>query len=439
MADNITIVKDLFPKFSDEKIQDALDSAQGDVNTACTMLLSEQEAINSMNCSTETPEKMDSLESPGMRFTKSSPVNLRTRLKKPALSFGSPKSSRLNLQEIDSKEKVWAASSNEINKIIQLTNVSEKMARNAYYLNSFNSAKAVIDLIIEFDKYVTRYGFDDLNWHQTTTPQNLTNLGGKVQSGQGPAHLKTRQSKSETNEKSVRFKLSKPSSQKHTSNYKYDEWSSEAQELKNLVSSNDSLRSISPDFLKASLEFFEGDVIKTIIVAQHIIQSGSTKSTFLNLSSSRKSEEQDITNNIGLSLPQKKVATKNDGGLAKPMFLSDQNYTKTANTPRSIHTRPSIDLHGYFPDEAVITAEACLDEWWNEELHERELNKQNLKQIKAMNVPAFKITTGRGLHSVGGYSKVRQRIKMFLDANSYVYIEEPSFFVIEGRRRFHRI
>lgn len=87
------------------------------------------------------------------------------------------------------------------------------------------------------------------------------------------------------------------------------------------------------------------------------------------------------------------------------------------------------------PYEAELIAERCLNVWWTKELALREMNGQRLNQIKAINLAPFKIITGRGLHSVGGVSKVRIKVKKFLDTCLYSYTEEASYFIVEGKKK----
>ena len=95
----------------------------------------------------------------------------------------------------------------------------------------------------------------------------------------------------------------------------------------------------------------------------------------------------------------------------------------------------SLDFHGFLPSTAVELLKKALEIWWGEELSEREMNaKRSITNNKALYVKPLTVITGRGMHSVGGISKVRVQVKKYLTSNNYIFWEEPSFFTIEGKK-----
>ena len=116
------------------------------------------------------------------------------------------------------------------------------------------------------------------------------------------------------------------------------------------------------------------------------------------------------------------------------VFVDDESYKKGLTIVQDTFTNYRADLHGFLPDEAVSIVRECLKKWWAEELILREQKAQRLNQRIVANVKPFTIITGRGIHSVGGVSKVRKKVKYFLENNTFVFLEEPSFFIVEGKK-----
>ncbi|CUS20621.1 LAQU0S01e10792g1_1 [Lachancea quebecensis] len=446
---------ELFPGVSENKLRDTLKSAGGDAQIACSMILSEQETLHQMaekslsNISSDSAEAEVRENRHAQTFSEQScldknhtnirkgTVNLKKRIWRPVHSFTKDQSSRLELDQATSaKPNAWVSATDSIQDIIYYTKVTPKTAQKAFYKKTLNSARAIIDIICHYDEYAEDIsGFrqpDDKLLEYRTPQRGIAKAGGRVQSSTGFAHKK----KPVGTVLSAEWNEPATFSPRSENNYKYDSSSSEAKELNSIITSNPSLRAINPSFSKRALEFYEGDVEWTMLTLIFIFEKSCAQYTFMDVSS--KAPSPNSLKNIS---KVSKDLVKPRGVVAEAVrfdpscFASDENYDRALLILDGIFTLYTADLHGFLPYEAELVAERCLDVWWKKELAMREMNGQRLNQIKAINLAPFKIITGRGLHSVGGVSKVRIKVKKFLDTGLYAYAEEASYFVVEGKKR----
>lgn len=454
-SQDLALLAELFPSVNENKLRGTLKSAGGDAQVACSMILSEQETLNQMaknSLSNDTDGRSEG-EGMGSRHAKAlseenfpdenhtkarkGAVNLKKRMWRPIHSFTKGQSSRLELDQAAAvHSNAWVSATGSIQDIIHYTNAAPKAAQKAFYKKTLNSARAIIDIIYHYDEYAEDINGSRLpgdNEPEYGTPQrDFMKAGGRVQSPTGFAHKKKPVGLvfSADQERATIF------SPRSEENYKYDSSSLEAKELNSIITNNPSLRAISPSFSKRALEFYEGDVERTTLTLIFIIEKNCAQYTFVDAASkapSLNSQKNLSKVNKGSVKPRRMGAEI--GGLDPSCFASDENYDRALLIIDNILTMYTADLHGFLPYEAELIAERCLNVWWTKELALREMNGQRLNQIKAINLAPFKIITGRGLHSVGGVSKVRIKVKKFLDTCLYSYTEEASYFIVEGKKK----
>ncbi|SCU89715.1 LANO_0D06106g1_1 [Lachancea nothofagi CBS 11611] len=450
MSNQLSALEILFPNVNETILQTTLNSANGDVEMASNMILSEQEAISQMREKGQELSESDFESSPTLPSCPSSEggngrgrpesqkgaVNLKKRLYRPVHSFQKLENTGSTSAPL-SQKKVWATSGDHVREIVSYTDVSSATAHAAFYKRSLDPARAVVDIIYHYEEYLSEL---EKSRSETTSAASqhgvenpMTKVGGRVQSSQGLAHSKqTNFDAKESTQTEGKQNTSVPAPQ--TSDTDYQNLEDELNELKTIVTSNPLLKAVSPYFLKTALRFYRGDVLRTTVVAAYIIENNCAQYTFIDASANTIPNE-----NHESKLKSKSPVIPSDVGLhnhllAPNSFASDANYEKALRICETMFETYTADLHGFLPHEAVLIAQTCLKRWWDEESNLRELNAHRINLIKAQNVASFKIITGRGLHSLGGISKVRIKIKRFLEESSYAYIEEASFFIIEGKR-----
>lgn len=428
-------------------MQRTLTSAGGDADVACSMILSEQETMSRMqdnllsnkaNTNQEKfPDLPDACENEVPR--KRGAVNLKKRLWRPVHSFEKIHGSNyIKNSTTPIKTNAWSSATDSIQDIQNYTHAPLKIAQNAFYKKSLNPARAIIDIIYHYTQYLLEFSESSSlssppREHETTNVK-LTNTGGRVQSVRGLAHSKhisaaipaeTKKSKSQGTASSIK------------QTYVYHPSSDEAMELNSIIGSNPSLKAINPEFLKQALIFFDGDVAQTTLVAVFIMDCDAARFTFIDVGPKVPivKHHQNLKTCPGTTTAKEKAASSDSTVLDPASFVSDESYDNAVKICEDVFNNYTADLHGFLPHEATLITQTCLKTWWSEELALREINGHRLNQIKAVNVAPFKVITGRGLHSVGGISKVRIKVRSYLESNAYVYLEEPSFFIVQGKRK----
>ncbi|SCV01434.1 LAME_0G16204g1_1 [Lachancea meyersii CBS 8951] len=454
MSDQTSTLTLLFPHVSENVLMKTLDSANGDVEMATNMILSEQESLNRMrtmsavsdvdfeNGNDETlPSSVDEKSSQERPKEQRNAVNLKKRLYRPAHSFDKVRPA--DTISVSSPNKTWSSTQNQIRKVVDLTDVPFKIAQTAFYKKSLSAARAAIDIIHHYDDYVS--DFKSFPSPPPAPPSQLSShlapvrVGGRVQSVQGLAHRRggaTAASKENDFRAATRHSESiPPIIACATSPESLAETSCD---LDATIASNPLLKSISPSFFKLVLKFYAGDVVRTTMLAAFIIDNNCSRYTFTEATSAPAYDAAGKLQpqvKIVAGTPEPTAYSKPDfHGLVPSSFTSADNYNQALQVFENVFRTHTADLHGFLPQEAAKLAQMCLSNWWDNETSLREMNAHRPNLIKAQNIAPLKIITGRGLHSLGGVSKVRIKIKKLLDSNNYVYTEEPSYFIIEGRR-----
>lgn len=338
--------------------------------------------------------------------------------------------SKAHIDNLQGNKKYWKNNKESIQLIIDYGNVSPEIASKAFFTNSFNSIKALINLVYCYDDYLNQSSTKSFEQQSDMLGQNNITMGGKVQFNQDISHRRDQTQLDFNNSKNV---LSKKNVCSFPRNYICDNSSPQYIELKSIIQSNHALKNINSHFFKKALEFYNGDVIKTVslglLIADHNCSSFTFEFMTSQDSNSKNTSYQKSTHKGNI----KDCRIKDNKNLG--IFSDSIKYERAIDIIDNLFNKPIVDLHNFFPDEAEAIVNECLKRWWLQEKSLRERNKQNLKQIKVLNVPQLVIITGRGIHSVGGKSVIRQKIKKILIDGHYLILEEPSYFVILGKKR----
>ncbi|QLL30607.1 hypothetical protein HG536_0A04250 [Torulaspora globosa] len=442
---------DVFPDKKRSEVINALESANGDLQNACTILLAESTgAGNSML--EDSPDPLQELE---LMFPDVDPSKIGTiydrcqsietaiteLLSLPLLRLEDDEEQKRAERQVQTSQSAdssgaakegtaWKSVSHKIKTIQRYTDVPDCVARQAFHECSFDITRAIIKLVWTTDYYgsaqATRMSNDD-----SKEQKPLQNpRGGKVQSAKGFAH----------STKNVFDKLDHeteitPQPRCSDDMYMFPESSAKFEELEEILQSNPTMRSISKAFLKRALTFYRGNLSMTTSLALHIIeadlQSATYKSRvdFLDMEKGFKISAENFPRRQATSSGPNKPSTFD------PLELqNDEHYRKSQEMIAKIFDVPRLDFHGFTPKNAIIILEICLDKWWMQELSEREMNRQKLSISRALNVVPLKVITGRGIHSVGGVSTLKIRVRRYLNDNNYLYSEESAYFIIEGKK-----
>ncbi|SCU94763.1 LADA_0G11012g1_1 [Lachancea dasiensis] len=452
MSEAISSLVVLFPNVNESVLEKTLESANGDVGVACNMILSEQEALCHSNEDELTNEVLPvEAETKDSRKTENTsrspnlgPVNLKKRLYRPIHSFEKLQPTGC-LSNKAANTKAWNASADHIREIVEHTDVPKNIAQIAYHKQALNPARAIIDIIYHFSSHVFRV---EAPTSQSGGPESTTaypstsilGVGGRVQSTRGLAHRKDMNFgfKERSNEQG-----DEAHNRLDTKELDKDKGDSESlirasYELNLTIASNPPLKAINPLFWKTALRFYRGDILRTTLVGSYILNNNSSQYTFIDAVAKQTSsgfpESTTGTKKNVTSKLRPPSSTSDKQSISQSSFDTKDKYARALQIFDDLFNTHSADLHGFYPQEAKAVAQACLETWWEEEISLREINADRARLIRAQNIAPIKIITGRGLHSVGGISKVRNTIKSFLDQYNYVYTEEASYFVVEGRR-----
>lgn len=446
----------IFPDKTKTQLSNALGSADGNLHHACTLLLSE--STSEEESRSETPNALGSLRAmfPEVDsatidevYKRSDSIESATSelLSLPLLSlvdgeeqkntekqFKSKKSrNALNSSE-NGREASWKSIPEKIKLIRLYTGVSDSNARRAFHESSLDMVKAIVRLIWGQEYFESNS--DEVKVAHTKTSRPKAKQG-RVQAGTGFAHA-TKQNSFEIISSNATSSDGKERIVKDASEpYVYYDESREARELQDILRSNTDMRTISLPFLKRALCFYHGDLQRTISLALFIIESDGSKATYGLTVPTLDSKELFSFKIAGHTLPKTKetiMEPANGAQLNSHEFQSEEHYLEGLRMIENVFTRTRLDFHGFVPQDAIRVLKHCLNKWWTQEMKDREMNSQNLYVSKALNVTPLEVVTGRGIHSAGGVSTLKIKVRKYLDGENYLYWEEPAYFVIEGKK-----
>ncbi|KAG0662974.1 hypothetical protein C6P45_000926 [Maudiozyma exigua] len=443
---------EMFPDVSSNVIENALKSSNNDINLSISFILSDDmmenlqlEHIvsknNDSNTETIDPKLSDLYE----MFPKINSIIIRSYFDSHKEDIKKTIADLLDY-EILSKEDAqdqkrtenfiknsnkgdnissWGSTQDKIDLIVQFTEVDEVNAHKCYQNNHMNAIMAIIDIIQNNIKNESQRP------QSSPLPQKSTAVRrtGRVQSAHGIAYGPT--PSYTNNKKPIDQNSSVPSIKPWVGrNFIYSEHSEEMMELESIISSNVDFRNINPMFIRNALKYYNGSVEQTIDCLMLIITNKGSKFTFIN---NNKEENQFIETNSWKS-------RKNNNLTTVPIAA---HYTQTNNSLSLPDTRSflynlfdnyKLDFHGLLPSQATDILSKALRKWWDKEIEEREMSNKRFNLVNVCCVNPLIVITGRGIHSVGGISKVRIQVRKYLNSSTFVFDEEPSFFVIYGKK-----
>jgi hypothetical protein len=295
-----------------------------------------------------------------------------------------------------------------------------------------------VDIINSYKSHTNIQGKDTYeSGLQAATRGTHIPQGGKVQSNSSNNNTKSINSSSDKIDKEP---------------YVYSESNSEVIYLGEIVSADKTLVNISWEFYINCLIYFEGEISKVLELVFFIIEKDGIEATYkeTKLDYSQIAQSKKLT-----TKNSSKVTGKRQTRQLPSVSLPQKSYTPSASSTnrredleldgvqlslqrRQLHLAKQedrIDLHHFNVKNAKFTCSKALDEWWSDELKMREdVGKSEPGKIARLLEP-FIIITGRGIHSDGGISKVRQAINAMLNKSPYIYDEpEVGVFKVKGRK-----
>lgn len=443
------LLKELFPDVAGEKLELTLESAQGDVELATSMLLSEMESDHHVNGNDNGVTTIDHVHEVELMFPdidaatvasvyrqeKGMVPNVITHL----LNLEYLKNESMAEQEgekhveqigIPLKRKAWKSTYDEMDTVAHVLQWPQDQIPHLtqlYQENSFSSRRTIVSIILDQIHPMSR------------SPRPITQISrhdfSRVQSNRGFAHKKGKQQNN--NLSSLLNKKQATQKQQHIEQQRititYDEYL-------DMIKEDPYCQGVNPQFVSNLFQYFKVDSIdhndntnkadleSCFRVLSYILDDPNGVAFTFN-----KHPDGDGSWNVVVSNtngPGNKRNSKNYS------VASSNNKNRLTMDPQNddVFQTFKIDFHGYSPKQAVTTLNQIMNSWWDEELKQRELNNYNLRQRDVVCLEPLMVVTGRGIHSIGGKSPVRIQVKRYLQLNGYLFHEEPSYFQVYGKK-----
>lgn len=424
MDHDLAVLVEMFPNVPTQAVQTALESSGYVVDDACAMLLSDQQQLR------EDPEEQLQAMFPNINRKTIQQVyeeqggsdGAVAELLNHSLLVEEEEQQQRAKEGEESRQSLKRTSSGpeQCVKTVRLhTDVSEAEAKQFSYRSSFNAVKAIITIIESHD--------DQSAPRKSDMPSPIepksNRIGGRVQASHGIAHANSFAA--------LQPKNNIKSNSKPQGRYIYSKESVEGQELEDAIRSNLDLRSINPTFLRHTLQFYGGDLQRTLLLAVFILDHKAAHYT--HKESVTVAQASDVSG-FTQTQPRRRRSSTGSASPFNPTLWDDQCSGPARRMVQDIFINPRLDFHGFLCNDALLVLRACLDKWWMEELTQRELHNQKLSMSQVANVSPLKVITGRGIHSDNGFSKLKREIRKFLDKNNYKYLEDSAYFVVVGKK-----
>lgn len=456
-ADNSLLMQlaEMFPDHRLETLARCLEDSNNDVNLACSMVISGThinigEDLHNDNTTLDelyslfpqiprddiqtayyehkgNKEKLfDSNEVVLELLSLESIRNQKLEIDQPVLS------STVKADENTSK---WGKTHNNIETIIRYTNVDRERASKYYTNNLFSAPLAIISII--------RDGYEQPIISKTNTTNRKTAFrkgairGGRVQSSHGIAHRKQNGLDLKTENSfehlcDVTDNMSETISTVEAPTYE------DVADLKKLLSGEQTLSAFNMEFINKAYRYYHLNLDKLASLINYLKLNSASKLTFITAEKMSAESLQHSTDDVGMRVPysktiKKKSTVNTSPALTKNMIQGKENFQIANKMVVEFFNTYKLDFHGFLPQEAVRIADICLTQWWAEELSNRELNAGKLNMKKSQYMSPVTLITGRGIHSAGGFSKVRIAIVKYLQNNYYIFEEFPSYFIVNGK------
>lgn len=460
------LLKELFPNVKEQKLQLTLDSAQGDLELATSMVLSELSCVNdkeedgsrcSSNSSNDTDEQPNHLHEVKEMFPDIDVETVEKVFKQEKAMIPNVITHLLNLEylkneslEDDSDGNIesvhseiipssWNNTRGDVGMVAHLLRWPEdySVVTQQYQENHFNPRRTVVSMILNevHPKLV----------HTPTVTVNKHNFN-RVQANRGFAH-KTTQGPGRDAVPSLLSSSGKNNNKKDNTTNKFLACYNE---FLTLIKQDKECQGINPQFVLKLFQYFQEpdeslkktdlstiktdlescfEVLSYVLAAHNGIAltfNRELDEKSWNVVSNKKNKNENMiidSNNYTAYMKKSKYNTTINSSSKIPIEVCDVFQTF------------KMDFHGYTPQQAVNTLNRIITSWWHEELKQRELNNINLQKQNVACLEPLKVITGRGIHSIGGKSPVRYQVKRYLDLNNYIYNEEPSYFEVHGKKR----
>lgn len=433
----LVVLAEMFPDQDVEMLSRALVDSNNDVNLACSILLSsqieeeKQDPLGDLiqlfpDISQDEIERIynQQKDANGDKFDANDVV--LDLLSYEAIRQHQAKS------EIDTQTNIsdsqWDKTKDNVNMIMKLTDVSKEDANKYYTENLFNVSLAIISIIKDSNS-------DEVKPIIKKAPKPKR-VGGKVQGHHGLAHV--RKTPQPNKENSFEHLSINDMDDKNEDVVEHDFKLTPEEEIliDTTIENNTMLNSINPQFLKKALDYYKGDKKKLLKLIQYITEAKATKLTFITKSNNPTINIKDQFNIRTTSVKSNSARTNNNDTIRSNLVVQGRENSRAAQDMLSnFFVDYKLDFHGFLPQEARKITDLCLTKWWNREMEEREMNKGKMSLTATQFMHPVTIVTGRGIHSSGGFSKVRASILNYLQQNNYVFDENPSYFVVTGRKR----
>lgn len=363
MDESVALLVEMFPNKPVDDLNLALKSSNGILDDACAMLVSEDSSRENVNPHEQLKSMFPLVNQPTIDKVWNDQNG----------NFDATVVELLNhhmlLEENDSRDpepSPQPESKSTVDIVQEYTGVTSSIARHFSYRSSFNVVKAIVSIL---DSY--REPPQEKKTPAAPLPKHRT--GGRVQGPKGAAHA-DKLASSSTREASPVTQDRPP--------YVYSIESAEAQELEDAIKSNLNLRSIHPKFLHRALEYYRGDLLKTLQLASLIIEQNGTRYTYKDA----HEESYDLSGFTEYK-PRGKRRSPRDFNGNSNFSLQDDSYAPIARSMWSnVLTNPRLDFHGFLCPDAIQVLQKCLEKWWKHELDQRELNNQKLSMTQVANV-----------------------------------------------------
>ncbi|KAL6947152.1 hypothetical protein ACO0QE_002024 [Hanseniaspora vineae] len=492
--EQLSTLLSIFPDKDTTTLTNALESSSGNLELATSMLISSTTVSEISSLREQFPDfKVKEIEQVFDECGKNADLAVThlldlQLLKQEKVNLGGQKdiesriakSSAKSLSEKNS-DACWGVNASKTTQIQNLMLVPLGVAQAALFNNQLNVPRAIISIVNDYEKYQkllpeTKLKHDnainpttenmeennDTHLEQTANIRNYKSKltpavnqnhpqpkrHGRVQARNGFQFLKNNVSDPETTISGVAMKQSQHNLEenfKHFEGPVFTLKNSKALELQQFVKENSMLKLINDEFMQKTYSFFNSNIEKCIEVLLFIAENHAVKYTHSLATQSTEKIIQNAVNrtwirNTPIKLNSSNVQqgsnTQKTSALIGPnMFFSRENYQKSVQYMDRIFQDYRADFHGFRPEEATRVSSILLSTWWNEEVLGREMNNVKKEHSKVFCVSPYVIVTGRGIHSVGGVSKVRKAVKKLLDNQNYVYNEEASYFEVIGKKR----
>ncbi|CCK68332.1 Cue2p KNAG_0A06770 [Huiozyma naganishii CBS 8797] len=431
MTNGVQTLREMFPDTPEDAIRVRLESANGDVELACSMLLSDADSTSTSTSALATLLEM-------FPHIEGATVKRVYEANGGSEAMDRVIASLLDNEAGRSAGGAWRAANLDIDTISHFTDLADTfLIGEWYHAHRSNTPVTIIEIIHRgYKKRATPS--QQPQTQQQRASRRLVTAGGRVQSGNGFAHKRSSPSLQPN-----RRAISSPFTTRDTlgGNFVYAPDAQEVVQLDAAVEADDTYHSINPVFVKECIVYYNGNVQRATELFDYLAKRDAIKYTFFHYFDDEdgiKSGPSFVSNKgTGRTIT---IPNKQHGQPRQIRYNRSQTSTVTSGGSGNdaqlaqLFTAFKLDFHGYQPQTAVSVLRVALRRWWDAEIEERELHAKRLHATNVMYMEKLTVVTGRGIHSINGKSKVKIQVKRFLQENAYVFWEEQSYFLVIGKK-----